>query len=765
MSGEAELTFKITAQNAQALVSLENLLRKQNEIEASFGKIGQTSKATAKEYEAFVKNVQRLNETPTDKFERAQQQHHRTLGMLNRALQDGAINYRTFTNEAEKSAAAMKAVDPASLERLAKHNELLRQGADAHSARAAEQVAGEAKLRGALEQTLNTQKMSAELVSAFKKHEIELSDQYKRALIAEGQVDLKIAQQKRGEIENYKRALIGEAQLDLKLAQDKRQRDDADFKRRSAAVTAEHRNWQQLRNEVQRLNTNPLEKFAAAQEKVNHLLKEGMINQETYNREINRLNAEIFPQAKQEGAGLIEILAGGGMLTALWGKFNEQLSQVKQNLRETRQEAAGAVQANSGQTIGNKQLLEVATGSTDAALQKDYAGLVGTANAVALKYGIPLDKAKGLVYHARNYGNDTPAAIDAIASTFALSEDTDQTSQLVGQFKLNFGAENLNDSQITEMVAAAARHGPSNFGDYGRTFGPASVMASAVGATADETLAVMSAFTAKFGSAETGAKRLNIMLQRIHQHRDALGNVQGLRNNILAMEALEKTNPELVEKDFQSRMETSQAYEALKSPEGKQFIADTLADIQKSRASAGTGTSEIARRQRALEADPLLAADKKLRQSDIQRQIAEQRLAPREAEIEAATNRSKAALLGGGMIGPMRQRAYDFMETVRDWTGYDGSPVTPEGIGFAGIAGGILNNFNPVSLFSPMGAKAIGNTSRAGSKYLDDLDHGPQSKEMQLQTSLLQKAVDLLGELAGRSSRGAARAQAAQKPH
>lgn len=510
--------------------------------------------------------------------------------------------------------------------------------------------------------------------------------------------------------------------------------------------------------EVQKLNSTPAEQLQQRQHKLNETFKAGKIDVALYHKEIARMRAELQPAAA-EGDGLVKTMMAGGGAAMVWQRVSEAVQKVRERVGEVRAELKGLLDENKSQADVDREFLAVSGGGSATEDAAEVSRRILMANKMAARTGLSISEAKNVILESQNYGLSDQDTED-VGKFARLTGSAGDAAKLAGMTKSAFSQENLTAAQTNAMVLGAARVGPATPKTMAQFLPPSMVSAGALGMQAVDVASAYSVASSKLGS-EKGADRLSMFISRLGDPESG-DTFKG--KTIMQSAAMLKADQGLKEKILGNRIEAGQALAALTAPDSMGIYNKARQSAEMEMARAGTAADPTDQKLAAMRLIPSLRAADIVSKSETAKQLAGQRLVPREAEMEASTNLAEAALRQNPNInGLIRGGAVKFMNQVRDWTGFDGGGLSPQMVGLAGTFAGPARGAgaDPFAAGGTVSAVA-GQKSASMQSSVDYLQR--QEELIKDNNSILSQIRDLLGGRNHTVNRARAQVHAAKKP-
>lgn len=478
------------------------------------------------------------------------------------------------------------------------------------------------------------------------------------------------------------------------------------------------------------------------------------------------------------------------------------INLVTSSMQAAAKESADALERMKGLVGVRKDLLQVAEGKTDVEQLADYRRMSAIADRMAANTGMSKEEATRTMFQAKSFGIEKE--LPTIEKAYAITNDADQLTSMVGQFQKNFAEEKLSGEEIINMALVAAGKSPANLEDFAGKIGGSTVSAKELGSSPEEIMTVISVLTSKFGDANKAADRMGLLVNRMAANDDfkglgIMGGITKLKNMDVEQYAQfigDTSDPRIrqgmTKEEYQKfvgdRIEMNQAVTALSDPATREDLKNVHSSIIEARRLSGTPGSQLNIKSRVIEKipelnDPIEVAKSQNKLETLQ----EKKLAAWEASRVQSRNRAKEQMI--------REKENIITRGLTNYLGEYPSHVTGP---FAGtfdrltadklnspIGSAGISTFNVLSkgynmLTDPSLANAA-SLADAGGRFLPAYDIGrmgarafsgiketifpPEAQqELEKQTELLQEINKNLGGKQTDTRKANAQAQAQVKP-
>ncbi|MGB7325915.1 MAG: hypothetical protein WBD31_13655 [Rubripirellula sp.] len=182
-----------------------------------------------------------------------------------------------------------------------------------------------------------------------------------------------------------------------------------------------------------------------------------------------------------------------------WIGVQTAVATVTRAIDAMRQAQQGAVDSLDQTKDGNSRLLQVSDSASEFEERR------GQADDLAAQYGITRQASRDLIFNADS--SDFLDTADFIAQNSQVL-GVEAQSTVAGQIPKLFANDPITGEEAINATLAAAQTSRLNFEEVARSLPSAAASAAPAGATADETLALLSVLADKFKSGETAADRI-----------------------------------------------------------------------------------------------------------------------------------------------------------------------------------------------------------------------------------------------------------------
>lgn len=469
---------------------------------------------------------------------------------------------------------------------------------------------------------VNTQKQSHELVMAFKKHEMELEQRLAKGTIEEKNKILKRHQ----EVE----ALISGSQL-------ARQRMIIDSEKLISATKESEANKEIAR--VQRslqLQKGFLRGYAQEGEGLNKVL----MTTSDYLKSIGR------EQAGQASSGFASQLQ---TVAASYAGIAFTLRAIHGAMAEVRSEAekaASLVKARE-ETMGG--LFQVAEGATPQAIGLDVDKMVVESGTEAQKAGWDFNETLKARLEARN--SDADAQFSDIMKYAPLTRDPALVAKAVGQFKHNFGDENLDFKTIANESLVAAQGSPVDMKDIFIKLGGSSSLAKQVGSSSEEFMSYYSALAKGYGNASEAAEALGYLISK--------GNAKGMGGKGIGDIASQmmRLDPMELASEVGEREGLQKTLAILRTPASQELLKNQQAAVADAKRRANDADSPLNLRLNAINESREMTAVAQQKRAKAGNDYMLKEVGIGELGRESRQLDASSQMLGGGISAPMRGAA------------------------------------------------------------------------------------------------------------
>lgn len=375
------------------------------------------------------------------------------------------------------------------------------------------------------------------------------------------------------------------------------------------------------------LNATPVERYAAMMDKLAAAFRAGKLTQEDYTRAVQRNRAELDKLTTAQGGAAGPAAVGNvTLLKSAWSQVGGAVAGAVELMQRARRESEEAIASTRGLDDSRRKLVQLAESPAD--LQ----GMLSRADRAAAASGVDRATAYSVLFQARSYGQE-----DEFESILGANEviRADAAATLATKVPAMLGGK-ITGRQAINMALAAGKPSEVDAEDIAGSMAMVLEGGRRIGATPDESFAVVSALSAAFKSPQVAADRIKAITNRMAQDpglRDK-GIMEGF-NAIRAMPAEQRQ--ELLKND----QETNAAYEALQEFEPK--IREIEAAVRAARLATGSGRDPLAIGQAIAGGTLQTQASLSVRQAEIGKQIAQEgALAGGAAARKAAIDRVAA---------------------------------------------------------------------------------------------------------------------------
>lgn len=414
-------------------------------------------------------------------------------------------------------------------------------------------------------------------------------------------------------------------------------------------------------------------------------------------------------------ASLGKYVAGFASLSGAIGVASSALSHMKA-------QSDAALQSLKGLTDQNRRLAQIARGAEDlASLQK-------RSDTLAAQYGVDRNIVRQTLFAGRSEGFEdyVPRAIELNPLI-----NPESTAKVAGQLPKLFPTQNLSSEEAVALTFTAANKSRLDFEQVAESMPRVAEGANLAGSSPEEALALASVLSSRFASGETTSDRIKAFGTKVGIDPKLKG--KGILNAVRELERMDDGGRKKFLGDSQ---ELNVLYEILKQEMGT--VEERQGELVAERGRVGTKDSALQQALAATQADPNFRANKKVKQSEIGLEVAnEKELATGRADVISAKNSALTRLRDMEGINGFD---YFLAESFANSAEYLGAGASTTGLA-AGVGAGLGN------AFTQQHAGFLTNYGLGGfSRVKDEVKEGAQQPSLEEAAAVLKEAATELKE-------------------